>query len=201
MDDRVPEHRDSHACSSHELSLEPTKSVDWGKHSVYTHFPNRPKLRDLPEDQNNKGPVQKTYCQSRTGCVSWDAESPESSAILRKGTKVLGPIRRVRFIRTVLRQANIRENEGPWLNKIQVKLLHQRSPFAVKCEDRAQEETERQERCARETRGELQIIFTCSKKWTQLHSIRLPMSGVAGRTTKQEEREFLVDPGASMQIP
>ena len=32
MDDRVPEHRDSHASSSHELSLEPTptRSVELG---------------------------------------------------------------------------------------------------------------------------------------------------------------------------
>ena len=42
MDDSVPEHRDSHASSSHELSLEPTstRSEDLGKHIVYTHFPN-----------------------------------------------------------------------------------------------------------------------------------------------------------------
>ena len=41
MDDRVPEHRDSHASSSHGSSLEPTpaRSADLGKHSVYTHFP------------------------------------------------------------------------------------------------------------------------------------------------------------------
>ena len=41
MDDRVPEHRDSHASSSHEPSLQPTpvRSVDLGKHSVFTHFP------------------------------------------------------------------------------------------------------------------------------------------------------------------
>ena len=41
VDDRVPEHRDSHASSSHEVSLEPTptRSVDLGKHNVYTHFP------------------------------------------------------------------------------------------------------------------------------------------------------------------
>ena len=41
MDDRVPEHRDSHASSSHELSSEPTftRSEDLGKHSVYFHFP------------------------------------------------------------------------------------------------------------------------------------------------------------------
>ena len=41
VDDRVPEHRDSHASSSHESSLEPThtRSADLSKHNVYTHFP------------------------------------------------------------------------------------------------------------------------------------------------------------------
>ena len=39
MDERVPEHRDSHASSPHGLSLEPTRCVDLGKHSVNTHFP------------------------------------------------------------------------------------------------------------------------------------------------------------------
>ena len=41
VDDRVPEHRDSHASSSHEPSLEPTptRSVELGKHCVFTHFP------------------------------------------------------------------------------------------------------------------------------------------------------------------
>ena len=70
MDDRVPQHRDFHASSSHESSLEPTltRSVDLGKHSVYTHFPERPKLRDLSEDQNYKGPVQKAQWRSRTSC-------------------------------------------------------------------------------------------------------------------------------------
>ena len=40
VDDRVPEHRDSHASSSHNPSLEPTptRSVDLGKHCVFTHF-------------------------------------------------------------------------------------------------------------------------------------------------------------------
>ena len=41
MDDRVPERRDSHASSSHEVSLEPAskRSEGLGEHSVYTHFP------------------------------------------------------------------------------------------------------------------------------------------------------------------
>ena len=40
FDDRVPEHGDLHAISSHEASLEPTikRREDLGKHSVYTHF-------------------------------------------------------------------------------------------------------------------------------------------------------------------
>ena len=40
VDERVPERRDSHASSSHEPSLELVRSVDLGKHSVYTHFPD-----------------------------------------------------------------------------------------------------------------------------------------------------------------
>ena len=40
VDERVPERRDSHASSSHEPSLELMRSVDLGKHSVYTHFPD-----------------------------------------------------------------------------------------------------------------------------------------------------------------
>ena len=53
MDDRVPEHRDSHASSSHGSSLEPTpaRSADLGKHSVYTHFP---KDRDCEICQRTK---------------------------------------------------------------------------------------------------------------------------------------------------
>ena len=38
---------------------------------------------------------------------------------------------------------------GPSLGKINVKHPPQRSPYAIKIEDRSHEETERQERCAR----------------------------------------------------
>ena len=36
---KVPEHSDSHASSSHGPSLELVRSVDFGKHSIETHFP------------------------------------------------------------------------------------------------------------------------------------------------------------------
>ena len=38
VDDRVPLQGGSHASSSHESSLEPTRREDLGKHSVYIHF-------------------------------------------------------------------------------------------------------------------------------------------------------------------
>ena len=62
---------------------------------------------------------------------------------------VLEPIQRVRFTKSTLRQASIREKRGPSLGKINVKVPHQRIPHALKFEDRFQEETERQQRCAR----------------------------------------------------
>ena len=62
VDDRVPERRDSHASSSHELSLEPTRSADLGKHSVYTHF---------PKDRNckicKKTKITRAPCRRRIG--------------------------------------------------------------------------------------------------------------------------------------
>ena len=41
MDDEIPEYGDSHASSSHEVSLEPTskRREDLGKHSIFSHFP------------------------------------------------------------------------------------------------------------------------------------------------------------------
>ena len=48
-----------------------------------------------------------------------------------------------------LRHASIRDKKRPPLGKIQVKPRHQRSPHALKFEDKSHEKTERQERCAR----------------------------------------------------
>ena len=102
-----------------------------------------------PKKGGDKSAVATVNDVRQLGCVSQDVEPPESAATSLKGKTVLGPIRRVRYTRAALRQANIRENKGPSLNGIQVKLLHQRSPYAVNFEDRSQEETEGQERWVR----------------------------------------------------
>ena len=70
MDDRVPEHRDSHASSSHELSLELARTVDLGKHCVYTHF---------PEDRNwevcQRTKITRAPCRRRIGRVVTRAQN------------------------------------------------------------------------------------------------------------------------------
>ena len=136
------------------------------------------------------------------GCVFQNPEQPESSTILRKSPKVLGPIRRVRFTKATHRHANIRENICPSLGKIQVKVPLLRSPFALKFEDRSQEEIERQERCAHSKAWNLAnniykfkendkaTFFSPSNEWC------LPAPSVI----KLEEREFVEDSGASMHM-
>ena len=72
VDDRVPEHRDSHASSSHESSLAPTpaRSPDLGKHSIYIHF---------PKDQNceicQRTKITRATCRRRVGGVVPRAEN------------------------------------------------------------------------------------------------------------------------------
>ena len=70
MDDRVPEHRDSHASSSHEPSLEPMRSVDLGKHSVFLTS------RKTEIARSARGPKsQGAPCRRRIGTVVPRAEN------------------------------------------------------------------------------------------------------------------------------
>ena len=64
VDVRVPEHRGSHASSSHEASLEPTfkRREDLGKHSVCTHFP---KDRNCEICKRTK--ITRAPCRRRNG--------------------------------------------------------------------------------------------------------------------------------------
>ena len=64
VDDEVPERGDSHANSSHKVSLEPTfkRREDLGKHSVYAHFP---KDRNCEICQRTK--ITRAPCRRRNG--------------------------------------------------------------------------------------------------------------------------------------
>ena len=81
VDDDVPEHRDSHASSSDELSLElmHERSVDFCKHSVYAHF---------PKDQNcERTKITRATCRRRNGGAVSRAEN--FGALITADHKVL----------------------------------------------------------------------------------------------------------------
>ena len=72
MDDEIPEHGDSHASSSHEVSLEPTfkRREDLGKHSVYTHFP-----KDRNYEICKRTNITRAPCRRRIGGAAPRAEN------------------------------------------------------------------------------------------------------------------------------
>ena len=113
--------------------------------SPKSYFPKR-------RESDDKNAVAIVKSVSQLGCVSQDSDALVSQGRKSRGNpmqKVLEPIQRVRFTESTLRQASIREKKGPSLGKINVKVPHQRSPCAMKFEDRSHEETERQQLCAR----------------------------------------------------
>ena len=102
----------------------------------------------------DKSAVAMLKIKRQLGCVFQDMEPPRSSSILRKSSDIRKPIRCVRFTKAVLRHANIRD-QNPSLGMICPGYFQHRDPNAPNIEDRSQEETEWQERCARKAAWEL----------------------------------------------
>ena len=89
------------------------------------------------------------------------------------------------------------DKQGPSLGKKQVKIPHQRSPYAIKIEDRSQEETERQERCAHDKVWNIErnIDKLKEKDKATFYSSTIEWIMPAALTIKPEERS-----GASMRM-
>ena len=136
------------------------------------------------------------------GCVSQDMEPPKSSSILRKSSNILKPIRCVvRFTKAVLRHANIRD-QNPSLGMIRPGDPQQRDLNAPKFEDRSQKETEWQERGARVAAWKLakSVLKSKGASKEQRSSHLRKNRCLLASTLKPEEREFVVDSGASMHM-
>ena len=86
------------------------------------------------------------------------------------------------------------------LEKLQVKHLHQRSPYAVKFEDRSHEETERHQRCAQAWNLAKNIYKLKEKDQATFYSPAEEWVLLAASTKEPEEREFAVDSGAGMHM-
>ena len=111
------------------------------------------------------------------------------------------PIQRVKFTKAIARHPKIRD-QNPSLGKICPAEPHQRSPNAPKFEDRSQEETEWQELggCPRSS---VEAGQKCIKlKGARKRNILLTFGKLvlACINSKPEEREFVVDSGASMHM-
>ena len=135
----------------------------------------------------------------QVGCVFQDMK-PKSSSILWKSSNMRKPIRRDKFTKAVAHHTKIRD-QNPSLGYICPGEPHQRSPNAPKFEDRSLEETEWQEQGAREAAWKLAKNVLKLKEhqratfFSSLENRCLPAS-----TLKPEEREFVVDSGASMHM-
>ena len=146
-----------------------------------------------------RGPTGRRSSNARQlGCVFQDMKPPKS--ILRKSTDMQKPIQRVKFTKAIARHTKIRD-QNPSLGYICPGEPHERSPNAPKFEDRSQEETEWQEQGAREAAWKLAKSVLKLKEqeratfFSPSENRCLPASNL-----KPEEREFVVDSGASMHM-
>ena len=121
-------------------------------------------------------------------------------SILRKGTDMPRPIQRVKFTKAIARHTKIRD-QNPSLGYICPGEPHERSTNAPKFEDRSQEETEWQEQGAREAAWKL-AKSVLKLKEHQRATFFSPSENrcLPASTLKPEEREFVVDSGASMHM-
>ena len=130
------------------------------------------------------------------GCVFQDMTPPKS--ILRKCTDMRKPIQRVKFTKAIARHTKIRD-QNPSFGYICSGEPHERSPNAPKFEDRSQEETEWQEQSAREATWKLAKNVFKFKEHQRATFFSSPENRcLPASTLKFEEREFVVDSGASM---
>ena len=132
------------------------------------------------------------------GCVFQDMTPPKS--ILRKSTDMPKTIQRVKFKKAIARHTKIRD-QNPSLGYICPGEPHERSPNAPKFEDRSREETEWQELGAREAAWKLAKNVFKLKEHERAAFFSSPENRChLASTLKPEEREFVVDSGASMHM-
>ena len=138
-------------------------------------------------------------CSARQfGCVFQDMTP--SKSILRKSTDMPMPIQRVRFTKAIARHTKIRDPNLS-LGYICPGEPHERSPNAPKFEDRSREETEWQELGAREAAWKLAKKVFNLKEHERAAFLSSPENRcLLASVLQREEREFVVDSGASMHM-
>ena len=160
------------------------KKSDWQERGSVTnqHYdrPGQPGKRG-DKKLGQKSSQRRSSDARQLGCVFQDMKPPKS--ILRKSSDMQKPIQRVKFTKAIAGEP------------------HQRSPKAPKFEDRSREETEWQEQGAREAAWKLAKSVLNLKEQERATFFSPSENGcLPGSTLKPEEREFVVDSGASMHM-
>ena len=175
------------------------KKGDWHeRESVTDRYHDRSgKLDKRGDEKLERNSSQRQFSDARQlGCVFQDMTPPKS--ILRKSTDMPKTIQRVKFKKAIARHTKIRD-QNPSLGYICPGEPHERSPNAPKFEDRSQEETEWQEQGAREAAWKLAKNVFKLKEHERAAFFSSPGNRcLPASTLKPEEREFVVDSGASM---
>ena len=131
--------------------------------------------------------------------VSQDSHPRKS--ILRKEGK-LGSKHTVKFSKGTWHHIKIRERKGPSRGFIHKCEPHERNLCAPKFEERSQEETLHQERCARRAAWDLaKSVYKLKNTGKATFYSPVEARAMPARTSKlPEDREFVVDSGASMHM-
>ena len=159
----------------------------------------RPEINRDTCHELKRGPVGRRSSNARQlGRVFLDMKPPKS--ILRKSSDRQKPIDRVKLTKAVARHTKIRD-QNPSLGYICPSEPHQRSPNAPKFENRSQEETEWQEQSTREAAWKLaQSVLKLKEQERATFFSPSENRCLPASTPKPEEREFVVDYGASMDM-
>ena len=177
------------------------KKGDWHERRLVTdQGHDRSGKPDKKSDQKlaRRSSQRRSSIARQLGCVFQDMTPPKS--ILRKSTDMPKPIQRVKFTKATARHTKIRD-QNPSLGYICPGEPHERSPNAPKFEDRSQEETEWQEQGAREAAWKLAKNVFKLKEHQRATFFSSPENRcLPASTMKPEEREFVVDSGASMHM-
>ena len=154
-------------------------------------------MKRSDEKLGQKSSQRRFSVARQLACVFQDM-TPKS--ILRKSTDMPKLIQRVKFTKAIARHTKIRD-QNPSLGYICPGEPHERSPNAPKFEDRSQEETEWQEQGAREAAWKLaKNVFKLKEHERAAFFSSLENRCLPASTLKPEEREFVVDSGASMHM-
>ena len=154
--------------------------------------------RDTYHELKRKPIGRRSSSARHLGCVFQDMKPPKS--ILRKSSDMQKPIQRVKFTKAIAHHTKIRD-QNPSLGYICPGAPHERSSNAPKFEDRSREETEWQELGAREAAWKLAKSVLNLKEQERATFFSPPENRcLPASNLKPEEREFVVDSGASMHM-